>query len=668
MIRRYGRCRLAGLGVLLVATTAACSDEGSGTGGGGADAGGPLDEGGPSDLPSPDGGVDAGSDAGVFADPACDPLDPAACALPWPSDRYQEPDESQPRGFRFWVFTEATPLNRIPEPIQTERWLLRDGYSPFVSIHTVVEDLDPTGLPGPADLEASLAADASILLYRVEGARMVRVPYLLDAESVGSGTLLSLRPAAVLEPGARYVVAFRNLRRSDGSRVPVPPAFQALVEGRTAGTDLEQRQADFFEIIGRLDDEGVPVAEVQLAWDFWVALEDTLSQRLRAMLAAAGDGPPPFTFTSTTVVDEGPVFRWTGTFTAPNFLVDAEFGGATGQALADPFAAEPPLTGTVEVPFELALSTDTFRPTETPGDVVLLALDPFVALNQVYSDDLEAFVRDGPYLAGWAEWPGLGPGDRQLWRDASARASAFQLSAEPLLQAIVHQVLFARVLQALNDIPFFRTEWELDGTDVGLVARNELAGPALAVAALSDEVQRSAILRPVLDLPLGLRRSRALRPLLFGDPGMAMAYGGRPAAQVAASVVHMYFAEAGPAGFVSELGDEALLFALARGDHDASPLDTERLARRLDVPAMRPYAGRPVRGWRDVASPTSSSAVVLYDFGLPPPPRGPEPPPADAVDPGPSLLDAPEVQQMLRTFFRDGRIDCGTAGCALPLD
>src|SRR5690606_32326666 len=83
----------------------------------------------PDDLPDP-------LDLTDPLNPACDPLDPAACLLPFPSDRWTVADPTTPTGRRVALPLEAMPRNVLGKPVDPTEWNRNDGFSPGAMLLT----------------------------------------------------------------------------------------------------------------------------------------------------------------------------------------------------------------------------------------------------------------------------------------------------------------------------------------------------------------------------------------------------------------------------------------------------------------------------------------------------------------------------------------------------
>lgn len=627
---------------------------------------------GDSDIPDmglPDMLPDAGPmDLGFYGPNDCDPINPDLCAMPWPTNRFLEPDDSSPRGALFFVFSNALPSNRMDQLIETQNLGFHDGYSPSTPIHVFLERFDTSGLPDEDDLEASLAEDARFMLFRIdEQGELTRLAYWIEAESVDANTRVTLRPARWLEPGGRYAVVARRLRTNDGLPVPPPPAFVALRDGATEGTGLARRQPSFNEVLALLQGEGLDPGEFVVAWDFLVADADILSARLRSMVETTLATPVRFTTTSTVYDGGGLDVRLEGTFRCPDFLGPGVVQDRPFRVLVSGPEEVPQPTGELDVPFRIFLPGETIRAsTSTTGaPIVQLGLPPFSELPLADLDGLDpsllAFTRSGPYVVAASPWPGLDPPSAPVWSEAASNAGLYRVPAEQLLQAVVQQVQFSRVLtRILGEIPWVDSH-EADVSRIDLLAFGLTAGPASAVAALSPEVGRTVLVRPQLDIPLSATRTRRLNRDLAD---LSTAYGGSAPAQLALAAAQLFFDEAHPQAFLDELRTRDLLVTLVQGDHEATHLEGERWARSLQAPALTPFADRPLQRLDGAPAPYQGSAVVLFDLGVDLPAPGPNVP--DGQDPGPDLFDSPAHRALLRNFFDNGgRVDC-EGPCAGP--
>jgi hypothetical protein len=122
------------------------------------------------------------------------------------------------------------------------------------------------------------------------------------------------------------IVALRRLKDSTGATIEAGNAFRAYRDGtKTNDPTIENRRPHMQDILKTLDRAGVDHGDLYLAWDFTVASQRSLSERMLqisddAFQSLAGKSP---SFSITQVendVDERIARRLTGTFTVPNYL------------------------------------------------------------------------------------------------------------------------------------------------------------------------------------------------------------------------------------------------------------------------------------------------------------------------------------------------------------
>ena len=249
----------------------------------------------------------------------CDPLDRAACLLPFPSDRWTVADASTATGRRIELNPLQMPRNLANKPVDPTELNRNDGWSQGTPVMTSVPGLDlrRTGLATQADPGASLRADApAVLLDATTGERW---PYTADLDANptdGEQPLLILRPAINFREGHRYVVALRQLRSASGQVIPAGAEFTAL---RRTATRSDP-------VFGPLMHKGIRVDDLYLAWTFTIASTRNTTERMLHIrddaFASLAGKVPSFTVDGTTDNYSDRVSRRiTGTFTVPNYLL-----------------------------------------------------------------------------------------------------------------------------------------------------------------------------------------------------------------------------------------------------------------------------------------------------------------------------------------------------------
>eukprot|EP00752_Nemacystus_decipiens_P014344 g12761.t1 len=287
----------------------------------------------------------------------CDPLDTTLCALPFPSSFFLEkvtPSSTPPggTGYRVSFGPASLPFTRGRKNVSPVALNALDGFSTIAPILFYLEGISSSGFVGPDDIGASLLATSTTWLIDADTGQMV--PHFVELDALDpTAPLAVLQPAAPLRHGTRYIVAVCGALGDWGELLPPTPGFQELVEAAQADRmtkirpDLRLRANRFSEEVfpalrntglsgggsgkrrrqqavsdnapnggegpvaaeGWGDGEGLVGAglgDVQLAWDFVTASEesqlgvlgamrDTSRAWLDAALSSSGEStaPPP---------------------------------------------------------------------------------------------------------------------------------------------------------------------------------------------------------------------------------------------------------------------------------------------------------------------------------------------------------------------------------------
>jgi hypothetical protein len=221
----------------------------------------------------------------------CDPIDPAACLLPWPNDFFTVPDGYTDTGRRVSLNPAAMPRNVAGVPIDPTDYNRNDGFSPGALIVTKVPGLDtpeafaqtnPPPITNPA-ASLDLATSPVVVLNASTGqahpvwVELERARDLDGNPPSAADTTLLVRPAVNFEEGTRYIVALRNLKDAAGSPIPPQAGFQRFLDGQ----DTSARQVHYDSaIFPALAGAGIAKNSLYLAWDFTVASKRNLFERM----------------------------------------------------------------------------------------------------------------------------------------------------------------------------------------------------------------------------------------------------------------------------------------------------------------------------------------------------------------------------------------------------
>jgi hypothetical protein len=211
----------------------------------------------------------------------CDPLDRAACLLPFPNDAFTRADKSTRTGKRLALRAALMPKNDKGKPIAPAPYNAFDGFSPGSVILTKVKGLDTpkalakTNPVGLSRLSRYRAKNAPILVIDEKSGRRWPIWAELDSNAKAArDRLLEVHPSKNFLEGHTYVVVLRNLKRASGRRIAAGKAFAKLRGARKPG----KRYTRIFKALKKAKVKRN--ASLFLAWDFTVASGRSLSARM----------------------------------------------------------------------------------------------------------------------------------------------------------------------------------------------------------------------------------------------------------------------------------------------------------------------------------------------------------------------------------------------------
>jgi hypothetical protein len=229
--------------------------------------------------------------------PYCDNFDPTVCLQPFPNDYFTARDGATATGRRINFNILATPRNAVGSPIDPTEWNRNDGFSPgsLITVHIPGLDnqqaLDRTGGVPLSDLQAYQGPNAAFVVIDATNRKHPRWPIWTEVDSNASSDSVRnviIRPAVNFTEGHRYIVALRDLRDAGGNPIAAPALFAAYRDHRCSTCDPaapypggEPGRAAHMEAIFRtLSRAGIARSSLYLAWDFTVASQTSLTQRM----------------------------------------------------------------------------------------------------------------------------------------------------------------------------------------------------------------------------------------------------------------------------------------------------------------------------------------------------------------------------------------------------
>lgn len=611
----------------------------------------------------------------------CDPIDPVACLLPFPSDFHTVPDAGTDTGLRLDLHPDAMPRNALGKGINPAEWNRNDGFSPGSMVLTQVPgiDLELTGAAPLTDIGASLEPDAPIvLLDTVTGERW---PYWAELDAQASDPAeqaLIIRPARNLTEGHRYAVVLRGLKDGDGEAIEAPEPYQRVLGPELpAGDPLAERQREQRAgVLKDLRSHRVDTQDLYLAWDFTVASERGLSERLLHIRDDAfgklGDKAPLHLVTGVTEnPPEDPIARRvTGYLMVPSYLNLP--AGPAGSAFH---------RGRDGLPRQLFGLNQQITPFQCEVPRGALAEPALPALyghgllgreTEVGAGNVRAMAAEHNVLFCATRWSGMAEDDIPNVVAALGDLSNFRTVADRSQQGILNTLWLGRAMtheRGLARHPAFRNaegRSVIDHQrDLGYIGNSQGGIIGGALMAVATDIPRGVLGVPAMNYSTLLNRSSAFNQF---TPVLDLAYPNKLDQQLGFALIQMLWDRGEANGYAAHMTDDPLpgtpshqvLMHVAFGDFQVSPTAAEVQARTIGAALHTPAVvdGRnpdavPYWGIEPAAYPHRGSAMVVWDSGSPYQPLT-NTPPAEGRDPHADPRNSPAARQQMYTFLNEG--------------
>ncbi len=288
---------------------------------------------------------------------ACDPMDPTACLLPWPSSTYSKIDTTTTTGLR----VDVDPASLIaPDDVTSVN--LADGFSrvtPLVTGFLTNVGTLPTGAAGSVRLLVAQNGDP------MQG---TAVPLRFDVEQgfasdgVTPESMIFGYPLRPLEANADYVACVMDDLPATGGAPLVASRTAQLALGLATPATLAEAQLQAYHAPTRavLAKAGIDVDHVLRVWDFTTRDAQDPLKRLNAMrqqaIAAVTAGTVTVTLTSVDTTGPAPIAAIIeGTLNGlPTFI-----NPAAGSAITVDANGVPLSTGLRTAPFRVVVPVGT---------------------------------------------------------------------------------------------------------------------------------------------------------------------------------------------------------------------------------------------------------------------------------------------------------------------
>jgi hypothetical protein len=554
----------------------------------------------------------------------CDPFDKSACLLPWPNDYFRKHGHLALKDAQM-------PKSTDGKPIAARDYNRSDGFSPGQIVVTLVPGLNlkRSGAAPVTDIGRSLKRSQPIVVIDAKtGKRQLLWSELNAIPKNPRKRALYVHPGIGWREGHRYIVALRNLKRSNGSTIKAPRAFRRAVARGV------RRMPD---ILARLKRAGVKRKGLYLAWDFTIASRKNLTQRLLSIrdrsFAALGDrnlrdlkvagAPPKFTITSTRDLP-GIGRRIAGTVETPCWLNRP--GCPPGSRFKlDKRGLPVRMPGNVyDAPFVCVVPNSSAT---TPARPLLFGHGLFQDATAVDSIALLAPVSNA-VICG-TNFSGMSNEDLPNAGMVSTDLSRFPTMADRLQQGILDFMFLGRAMihpQGFSSNAEFAGRINTQRLFYAGASLGGIIGGALT--SVAPDFNRSALIVPGLRFSLLLTRSSQFPT--FGH----ILYDRYPDPidqSLVNSMIQVLWDRGEANGYVYHMvrnplpntPKKTVLLHEAFGDHQVSNVATETEARiigaRLRLPALDPgrsidkhpfYGIKPIRKY-----PWKGNALTIFDIG-----------------------------------------------------
>lgn len=614
--------------------------------------------------------TDTGEEAwdGTWPSVDCDPLVPDYCAFPFPSNVYTVAEPDSETGLRVELPEVAVPMSMGGGVTDVTPFNTRDGFSPGIHLAVYLPGATSEGLPTPDSIDLSLTEASPTVLIDAETGEWVPHWSELDQSTPDDDRRAFLiRPAVRLEDGRRYIAAIRGVVDSDASVLAPSEAFAALRDELPSDEpSVEARRSLYGDIFARLEDAGVPRADLQLAWDFTTASEADNTSWLLHMRdeALASVGPEGPAYTLTEVIPDwapGIAYHVVGEMEVPLYLDIPGPGGVI--LLGDDGLPEP--DGTTTYPFTLIIPESA---ADEPAPLMQFGHGLFGDYTGV--DVTAPIVAEINMVSFGVSWIGMSSEDPAELAAAlgGGDLSGFQTLPSRLLQSHVNALLAMRMMQgALKDDPAIALNGQSPiNPDERYYFGGSLGGIMGSVyMSITEDVERGGLGVPGQSFNLLLSRSVLFEP--FFDV-LTFNYADPLDIPLFLSAAMLLWDRAEPTGVTTGLRDgrfangftHEVLIQGAMGDHQVSNFGTHLMARTIGAPPHE-ASGELFWGMEPVADGYEGSATMMHDFGLPPIPLE-NVPMTEGSDPHSAIwsMMGGEGVSMLDTFLRTGQVisDC----------
>lgn len=455
-----------------------------------------------------------GNNGGDPPNEDCNPAGESVdCFYPFPSDAFRVEGEG---GARIEL-PEGARLVYDDEPLQLDLQNPIDGYSIHPPIFADLgEVLDEEQLIFHTDdLSKTTQSDSPALVLNAETGEAVAHFMELDhTVSASQRTLLQIRLLKALDENTRYIVAIQGLKNSEGETIDRLESFDRLAFSKNYKFFADAQKHTRENILPQLEDFGVNLDDVQLAWDFTTRTNVSARYEIESMISQSVDWMDDNALNITSIEikryldledpDLDPEaerhehlhYKISATVDVPLFLTDAT---PNGRMLFDDDGL-PRYEETYALPFDILIPHSVVENGKSVG-TVQFGHGFFGSTAEMYNSFLPEFINAHEMISVGIDWWGLSGDDQgpiigHLTGDGS---NVFNFT-ERLSQSYVNQTVLARAVRQITDT--FTGEIDEDTIPIGALMENDhhaFYGISLghilgsAAIAVSPEIQKGIL-------------------------------------------------------------------------------------------------------------------------------------------------------------------------------